>query len=502
LTLRMPINRNVADIQRSVRNSVPYMIRIEGSAPDFFPVLDSVLETFLAETGQEKIQEVLSYCVKELILNAEKANAKRVYFEENGLDISKREDYEKGMKAFHGDLSENLAHFLQRLREREMSIDVAFHSTGGALAVYVRNDAVLAPLEQARIKERVVRARTFRSFSEALATSVDHTEGAGLGIMILLQFLKSIGLGEEAFSVATEKEKTVSSIVVPISDVHLDQVRAVTEALVRSIESLPHFPDNVTTLIRLTEDENISVADISSRISNDPSLTAEVLKHVNSAYYGLPSRVNGISQAVRLIGLRSLHQLMYSFGFHIILDQHHPQMRALWEHSVRTAAYALLLARDVKRRAEILDDVYVAGILHDIGFIAVATMNPGKKEAMRRFCVEKNIPASVLERLFFGMHHADIGALIAQKWNFPDQLIEGIRYHHDPLLASSAYRDIVFCVYLANAVCDVERGLLSYQQLDQSVLGDFGVRTEARFQDLASNLRDSFDARPAELLRR
>ncbi len=499
---RMPLEKNVADIQRSLRNSVPYIVRIEGAAPDFFPVLDGILETFLSELGQEKIQETLSYCVKELILNAEKANAKRVYFEEQGLQITRKMDYEKGMKAFHGKLSENLAHFLQKLRERQLFIQVAFQSTGGAFVVSVRNDALLAPMEQSRIKERIDRARTFRSFSEALETSVDHTEGAGLGIMILLQFLKSIGLGEEAFSVKTEKGKTVSSIAVPISDVQLDQVKALAEALVRSIESLPHFPENVMTLIRLTEDENANVADISSRISSDPTLTAEVLKHVNSAYYGLPARVNGIFQAVKLIGLRSLHQLMYSFGFHIILDQHHPQMRSLWEHSLRTAGYALLLAREVKRLPEILDDVYVAGILHDIGFIAVTTMNPGMKDAMRRFCVEKNIPPAVLERLFFGMKHADIGALIAQKWNFPDQLIDGIRYHHDPLLAGARHRDIVFCVYLANSICDMEEGLVSYQQLDQTVLGYFGLHTEAQLLDLVASLKILLNTRQTEVTRR
>ena len=254
------------------------------------------------------------------------------------------------MKAFHNELSENLAHFLQVLRERQMWIDVAFHATGEALTVSVRNDAPLTPMEEGRIKERIARARTFHSFSEALETSLDHSEGAGLGIMILLQFLKSIGLGEEAFSVRTERGRTVSTITIPISDVQLDQIRALAEALVRNIESLPHFPESVVKLMTLTEEAEANVADIANHISRDPTLTAELLKHVNSAYYGLPSRVNGIPQAVKLIGLRSLHQLLYSFGFHIMLDQHHPRMRSLWEHSLRTAHYALLLARDVKRR--------------------------------------------------------------------------------------------------------------------------------------------------------
>jgi HD-like signal output (HDOD) protein len=91
------------------------------------------------------------------------------------------------------------------------------------------------------------------------------------------------------------------------------------------------------------------------------------------------------------------------------------------------------------------------------------------------------------------MNHADIGALIAEKWKFPDQLVEGIKYHHAPHLARAAYKDVVFCVYLANAVCDLERGMISYRQFDKSVLADFGVNAQPHLQDLAAKLKDSYE---------
>ena len=100
------------------------------------------------------------------------------------------------------------------------------------------------------------------------------------------------------------------------------------------------------------------------------------------------------------------------------------------------------------------------------------------------------------------MHHADIGALIAEKWNFPESLIEGIKCHHEPLLASAENKDVVFCVYLANAVCDLERGFISYGQIEKPVLAEFGVRTEAQFHNMVSMLREAFDRRQAELMSR
>jgi len=482
-----------------VQNSVPLIFRLAGLLPESFPLLDAILQVYLGELGQEKIQEPLSYCLKELIQNAQKANAKRIYFEERGLQISRKDDYQKGMRDFHKELSENLPHYLQKLKDRGMSIEVNFHATRGALVISVRNEVVISPMELSRIQERILKTRTFHSFFEVLESAVDHTEGAGLGIMMLIQFLKRIGLDEKAFSIKADAGRTVASISIPMSSVHLDQIRILTDVLVRDIESLPHFPENVVQLLQLTEDPNANVAAIAGKISKDPTLTAELLKHVNSAYYGLPARVNNIVQGVKMVGMRSLHHLLYAFGFNLMLDHHQARMRLLWEHSLRTAFYAFLLARDFKRRKDILDDAYVAGILHDLGFIAVTTLHPRTQEKMRRFSVEKGLPPRILERFSFGMNHADIGALIAEKWQFPDQLIEGIKFHHDPLLARGSFKDVVFCVYLANAVCDVERGMISFRQMDKSVLADFGIGTEERFSELATRLRETYDKRQAQL---
>ena len=498
----MPVQINIADIQRAAQTSIPLSFKLAGLLRQSFPLLDRILEFFLSELGQEKIQEPLSYCLKELISNAQKANAKRIYFEDHKLDISSGYDYQKGMQRFLGELTENFQHFDQRLREKRVTVDVSFHAKGGSLTIAVRNGVALAPEEQARIKQRIARARAFNSFFEVLETPIDKTEGAGLGIMILAQFLKRIGLGENAFSIRSDKGTTTARVVIPISAVNLDQTKALTDFLAREIESLPHFPESVSNLIRLTEDSNASVKDISDTISTDPTLTADLLRHVNSAYYGLPARVNNVAQAVKLLGMRSLHLLFYSFGFHLMIAGNQMRLKRLWEHSLRAAFYSFLLARDFKRKQEIVDDAYVAGILHDIGLIAITTLHPATQTKMRQFSMQKNIPPRILERFSFGMHHADIGALIAQKWNFPESLIEGIKYHHEPLLASAENKDVVFCVYLANAICDLERGFISYGQVEKPVLVEFGVRTEAQFHVMVSTLREAFDRRQAELSRR
>jgi HD-like signal output (HDOD) protein len=82
---------------------------------------------------------------------------------------------------------------------------------------------------------------------------------------------------------------------------------------------------------------------------------------------------------------------------------------------------------------------------------------------------------------------------MAQKWNFPDQLVEGIKFHHEPLRGSLVHKNIVFCVYLANALCNIERGNLNYEHVEPMVLRDFAINDEVRFRKVHRSLRFSYE---------
>jgi putative nucleotidyltransferase with HDIG domain len=263
------------------------------------------------------------------------------------------------------------------------------------------------------------------------------------------------------------------------------------------VDSLPHFPEAILQLIRLTEDPRSTVAQIASRIATDPAITADLLKLVNSAHYVLPKRVNNILQGVKIVGMKGLRNLLYTYGAQKILGEKYAEMKTLWDHSYRTAFYSFLLARNFKPKADILDDAYVAGILHDLGQIIVSYLHPQAMEQMARFCRDKDIPPRILERFSFGLNHADVGALIARKWNFPEQLVHGIRHHHEPLVTPLQYKDVVFCVYLANAFCDLERGYISFEQVERPVLLDFGIRTEDQLKNVHARIQQAFEKRAA-----
>ncbi|HUI70444.1 MAG TPA: HDOD domain-containing protein [Spirochaetia bacterium] len=484
---------NIAEIQRAALRSIPLTFKMTSLPHGSNALLERILEAYLVELGQERILEPLSYCLKELIINAQKANTKRLYFEEKGLDITREEDYQKGMRGFRTEMTLRIEHWLEQLQARRLLISVTFRTTGGNLVISVQNSAELTESEQARIYDRIARARGLHSFMEALAAPLDSLEGAGLGILMLLQFLRRLGLGEEAFSIHAQGGGTVASLLIPTNKNHLEKVMVLTNAIARDVDSLPHFPEAVLELIRLTEDSHATIGGISSRIARDPGLTAELLKLVNSAAYGLARKVNSIPQGVKIVGMKGLRNLLYSYGALEILREQYDEMKPLWDHSYRVAFYAFLLARSLKLRSELLDDVYVSGILHDLGQIIVTYLHPEAMEKMTRFCKEKDIPVRILERFSFGLNHTEIGALIARKWNFPEQLVCGIKFHHDPLSAPAQFKDVVSCVYLANAITDLERSYVTFEQMEKPILNEFGLDTEEKVRRVLHHLKKSFE---------
>jgi HD-like signal output (HDOD) protein len=488
---------DISEIQRAALRSIPLTFKLTSLPHESHALLDRILEAYLVELGQERIMEPLSYCLKELIINAQKANTKRLYFAEKGLDITSEADYDSGMHDFRSETLKNIEHWLEQLKKRGEFIAVTFHAKSGSLSISVRNRSELTAREQARIFDRIARARAFHSFVEALAQPADTTEGAGLGIMILLQFLKRIGLGEEAFAIEARDGETVAGLTIPMNQIQLEKIGVLTQAIVRDVDSLPHFPDTILELIKLTEDPHATLAQIARRIATDPALTADLLKLVNSAYYVLPHRINNILIGVKIVGMKGLRNLLYTYGAQKILGEKYAEMKVLWEHSYRTAFYSFMLARSFKPKADILDDAYVSGILHDLGQIIVTYLHPQAMEQMSRFCRDKDIAPRILERFSFGLNHADIGALIARKWNFPEQLVHGIKHHHEPLATPLEYKDVVYCVYLGNAFCELEGNLITFEQIERPVLREFGISTEEEGRNVLTRLQTSFARRSA-----
>ena len=140
-----------------------------------------------------------------------------------------------------------------------------------------------------------------------------------------------------------------------------------------------------------------------------------------------------------------------------------------------------------------MDDAFVGGILHDMGKIIFFAIRPDFSDKIKNFCYEKGLPISTFEDLSAGMNHAEIGSNIADKWNFPERLVVCIRYHHDPNSAPRECKELVNIVYLANMLCELESGNVSFEQLDPQALDSLGITSEKQLDSLLEKFIDGFE---------
>ena len=479
-------------IKKAILSGLPLTITTFTLPKEIEIYIDDVVSVFLKQSGQEKLIDYVTYCVRELAANAKKANTKRIYFNEYGLDITNSNDYKEGMANFKEALLNNGTRYLKLQKEKGLYIRVIFQIRENIIFFEIRNNVTVTRTELIRIHDRLVRSRKFNSLDEALSQVLDDSEGAGLGLVILALMLKKMGLDEDCFDIRSNDKETIARLMIPLDQIYVKNITMLSELIVNNIKELPHFPENIMEIQQLINNPDVELLEISRLLSTDPALTAGLLRLVNSASYIISKRVDNIFEAVKMVGLRGIKNLFFSYGTQSILGADTEEKKKLWEHSYKTAFYAYNLIKYFKNDKNLLDDVYACGILHDMGKIVFSNVHPDLLEKIQKICIERNIPKATFEDLSAGMNHAGIGALIAEKWNFPDNLIAAIRFHHDPSSAPKEYRDLVESVYLANMFCEFENGAANYEQFEKKPLENYKISSQTQLVSLINRFSASF----------
>ena len=479
-------------IKKAIQSGLPLTITTYTLPKEIEIYIEQVIDALLRQVDQIKLKDYIVYCVQELVTNAKKANTKRVYFMERGLDIDNQKDYEEGMQNFKEDTLSNIAHYLQLQKEKGFHIKVILQIKRNTINIEIRNNVKATKLEQLRIHDKMARSRQYNNLDDALSCVLDSSEGAGLGLVILVLMLKKIGLDDDAFTIKTTDKYTIASIAIPLEQTLIDNLSVLSDEIVQNINSLPQFPENIIMIQKLIADPTSDMPVIARQISMDPALTADLLKIVNSAQYMLSKKVDNISEAVKMVGIKGIKNLLYSYGTQKVLGDDTVDKKKLWEHSYRTAFYAYNLVKNFKHDNSLLDDVYVGGILHDMGKIIFSNVHPELLDRIKEICTDKSLPSSTFENLSAGMNHAELGALIAEKWNFPDRLINAIRYHHDPEAVYPEFKDLVGAVYIANMLCEYENGNIAFDQFEAGVLENYGLNSKKQVDNLLEKFSKGF----------
>ncbi len=205
------------------------------------------------------------------------------------------------------------------------------------------------------------------------------------------------------------------------------------EPLLEQAGELPSLPEVYIRVTELLETENASGLKIGEAVQTDPALTARILKMINSAYYGLRNPVTSISQAVALLGRQQLKQVLLGSvlaGVFKDFDVTHFPLRDFWQHCIKTAIIARQLAM---QNARIIDHdaFFTAGLLHDVGWLVIAKVNPGSYLQITQLAKDENRDVLQVEAEKLGVTHIDVGVALLDKWGIPGLITECVRKHHD-----------------------------------------------------------------------
>lgn len=235
-----------------------------------------------------------------------------------------------------------------------------------------------------------------------------------------------------------------------------------TPIIVEKVKNCPRLPSlrSIETALKdLLHADNRFTTQISEVIRRDPSLTARLLRLVNSVYYGLTSPVNSIEEAVFYLGVRQIRQLAVVTpvieDFQKLAGATSFPWREFWQHCIATAILTRELTSSITRVED--DSDYVGGLVHDVGKIVMASAFPGHFQAI--YLEANDDPTEDLlarERRILGVDHTELGAIYLSQHQLPGVLYDVARYHHQPEACPKS-RELVAAVHIADMLARFAR---------------------------------------------
>jgi len=198
------------------------------------------------------------------------------------------------------------------------------------------------------------------------------------------------------------------------------------------LDSLPALKPGVASILRTIQQDEIDAADIAKSIQLDIGLTARVLRVANSSFYGFSNQIASVKDACILLGKHTVCNLTLSSVVVCHLSSSGEGMldcRVLWQHGLRTAAAAMVLAKQCG-----MDEgsAFTGGLLHDLGRVVLAIHFPAQFTAVLDYQNDRRCLTQEAEMAVLGIDHCILGAELAKRWNFPDHLCRVIGSHHRP----------------------------------------------------------------------
>lgn len=255
--------------------------------------------------------------------------------------------------------------------------------------------------------------------------------------------------------------------------------RTSLQAYVGKVGCLPSPPKLYTQLTDAVNSEMADLTEISEIVEQDPAVVAQVMKQVNSAFFGFNRTITDLKEAISMLGVRNLRSLALSSQlnnqFKSSNDWDRFSFEQLNQRSLLVARLAQALCRRAGANKITQDQAFLAGLLHDIGVLIMASHDADQYKKLLNYSVKKQKPIYLVEKASFGFFHGEVAGALLALWNLPPQVIEAVMLHHVPHLSKETSFSPLTAVHVADAMlpsvdvegdCDLASSL-SLRYLDQ-----------------------------------
>lgn len=281
------------------------------------------------------------------------------------------------------------------------------------------------------------------------------------------------------------------------------------DELQKIVASVPMISASASRLLQMTAHPDHELMDIVNLVKTDANLTARVLKVVNSAAFGLLSKITSVDRAVSYLGEQVIVGIAIEncsgelFGKE--LSGYEAVSGDLWKHDLRAA----IAAREVvvQSGADISAELaFTAGLLHDIGKALISDYLHGSApEALELINSQDSRDYLAAEEKLIGVDHTLAGYALASAWQLPEELVVAIRYHHEPALAAEPYRKLVYAVHLGDCIAmmggygtgsdsmryKLDPQYADYIEINANLLANIMLVVDTEYDKLAESLSDS-----------
>ena len=225
-------------------------------------------------------------------------------------------------------------------------------------------------------------------------------------------------------------------------------------ALVGQFETLPSFPALYIEVVRELAGADPSISRIAEIVGRDPAMTAKMLHIVNSAAFGLARKISGPFEAIQHLGTGTVRSLVLSVHVFSCFEQKVKgfSIDEFETHALRSAMLARHIVESLGGDPAVGEEAYIAGMLHDVGRLMLASSLPEKYQQSVALAVASQMTLNAAETEIFGATHASVGAYLLGLWGLPATIVEAVAFHHTPGHSDVRTFGPLTAVHIADAV--------------------------------------------------